>query len=222
MPTITAIVNRTAALVRFASLCLAGTVAVGLLGCGAPRHAMDAIIGLDTSDSARKDFKGGALVAASVAERLRAGRDGLRLFRVDHDCREIGTGKTLGDSEATLALIGSEMKSRSKQHGTLPERFWEQVAAQVGAAKTGRPLVIVLATDGDNDDLRPESRRKISGYIARLAASSRVRGVVLYGVRPSNMEAIRQQFAPLGERFHPFTSGENNPDVAAGIIVGCA
>lgn len=190
---------------------LAGLAILGLAGCSGPRAgAGDHVYaGFDTSGSMRPRLAASAATGARLARRLDPGRDRLTLYRVDRDTEELRDGPAPDSGAALQQQVVTELARPAAQSGTFPARFWAEVARRVRADR--RPAVVVLFSDGDNDDGRPDATRAIHAAAADLAADADVRLVAVCGVSPRNRAALRDEFAPLGERFELLNLSE--PDV---------
>lgn len=194
-----------------AAVLTAGVLLPLMAGCqGVSPRPLHLHMGLDASGSARDQLGVYALTAATLSARLRPGRDGLSLYRVDNDCREFSSGETIGGAEATMKVIIAETKKAADRPRTLPALFWERAAQRAAEGKDG-DAAFLLASDGDNDDMRPDSERRIRRSAQTLAKNPRVRLVLLCGVRPANAARLRATFAPLGERFRLILRSEVDP-----------
>lgn len=165
-----------------------------------PTSGRTLLIGIDTSGSARSHLGAYVLVTETLAEHLTVGQDRLTLFRLDRAIQEFSDGTYSGDSEAQIATLVAEVKRLSTQARTYPLHFWETATER--AERSPQPLVIVLLSDGDNDDARPETSRALAALGTRLARCRQVQAVGICGVTPGNWAALRTAFAPLGHRLH--------------------
>lgn len=170
-------------------------------GCSLRPNAMlHVYAGLDASGSARKHLGNYVIVTKGVTEQLLPERDWLTLFRVDNETREFMDEPCSGDTEQNFKTLVEEVRTQSKQSRTLPAKFWETVLERVSTDT--RPSLILLFSDGDNDDLRPASWKAIRQYATQLAACRHVKAVVFCGATKENWAKIRAAFAPLGPRLH--------------------
>lgn len=165
----------------------------------APARPLRVFAGIDTSVGARAHLAGYALVVSEAAEVLRPGLDTLTLYRVDRRTAEFSDRPAAGDAEATLAAIADEVRHPPAGPRTLPEGFWATVQKRAASGSEGN-VVIVLASDGDNDNQSAASKRALRAAGSALARNPRVRAVVLCGVSSANRAYLRDCFAALDER----------------------
>ena len=175
-----------------------------LTGCGSrtthpPTHAY---VGIDTSRSWQPYLAASAAgTAHGIVSNLDPDRDRLSAYHVDHSCTEFFDGLAPESADAFQDQLVGELAQMPPRSGTRPAAFWEAVADACAADKTGERTVIVLFSDGDNDDETAESDERIRWAARRLAADPRVAGVAILGASPDNWAVLKSQFAPLGQRF---------------------
>lgn len=187
-------------LAALAAVAAALVVAVTRGGPGrqAPAAPVTAIVGWDASGSARPRLAAFVHQGVGLLRRLEPGRDRAMLFRMDRQTVAFFEGGVPDSRETLLALLVRELRPLPPRDGTFPAAFWRAAAER--AAETRTPVVVLLLTDGGNDDDRPAARAALDEAVRRLAANRRVRRVCLWGVIPSCREALREAFAPLGDR----------------------
>jgi hypothetical protein len=188
-------------------------------------RARHVFFGIDASRGARRHLGGYAVTAANVAEVLHPGEDALTLFRMDRETREFSDGDgACGSAEATMATIQREVKAVSPADGTLPEKFWRTVAARAAdATASHEDVVIVLASDGDNDDQRAASKQAIRAAAVSLARNLHVRAVILCGVEASNRAYLRDCFDRFGaRRLFLLGPSESDPGRVTALVASAA
>jgi hypothetical protein len=177
---------------------------VGIGGCSPSRsHArpIHAYVGIDTSAGTRSRLGAFAALAARLGSgRLEPGRDHLTLFTICDSTREFSDGPAPESQPVLEQTIVQAVKIPPAHSATLPALFWSEVARRVSADATSR-VIIVLLSDGDNDEITAESRSAIQAAGRRLAACANVVSVAVIGVNPENRAYLRACFAPLGDRF---------------------
>lgn len=182
-------------------------------GGGRPCHLY---AGLDTSASWRPYLGVSATLCARQALRLDPDHDTLTLFRLDSSTREFSDGPAPESGDRLQRTIVSEAASVSGTRGTFPARFWKIVAGRAeGDTST---VVIETFSDGDNDDLTAPSSSAIKAAARQLAQNPHVAGVWVFGAQPRNWETLREEFAPLGDRFHLCSPTEMTLDRVASAI----
>ena len=177
--------------------------------CHTDRHPVEAVIGVDTSGSARPRLSEYVLHASRLISHLEPGCDTLTLFRVDAQTQEFYRDTVHGGREAALKRFLIEVARQPKRSCTLPELFWREVAER--SAKAQHPVCIVYFSDGDNDDLRPESEAALHRLGEDLAANRRIVAVHLVGITTANRACWERCFAPLGDRLT--LAGENEIEI---------
>ena len=172
-------------------------------GCGhiKPIHVY---AGIDLSGSARKDIGSYVLLTKSASEQLQSGQDHTTLNRDDIATHEFSDGLYDGNVEQTVKTVVAEVKSAPSKGGTFPALFWQQVTSRV--ENDSAPTVILLMSDGDNDDMRAEATQQMRDASERLSRCKQVRAVVFCGANKENWDQLREIFAPLGNRLHMLTS----------------
>jgi hypothetical protein len=168
-----------------------------LSGCN-KHKPMHLLMGIDASGSARRRLGDYFLVTKALAEQLSAGEDKLTLYRVDNNAKEFSDQPYDGNTENLLLTLKHEITDKALQNGTYPAKFWTNTADRATQSKV--PVLVVLLSDGDNDDMRPEVVREMKAAAQQLANCPQVRGVVLCGASPTNWQSLRETFKPLGAR----------------------
>ena len=185
---------------RIALILLLGGLLL-MAGCGGKVTPVHCYIGLDASQSARPHLGGYTLLSGQLSGRLNAGVDALTLYRLDDHVTEFSDQPASGSLATTLTAIARNVQQVSPGRGTFPAKYWEEVAAR--AEQAPADVVILLFTDGDNDDQRAASTKSIRVAAERLAQNPRVKQVILCGVEQRNYAWLHACFASLGEkRFH--------------------
>jgi hypothetical protein len=198
--------------------CLFAAGCTGRTPGGAPTHSapparLHCYLGLDASQSARPHLGRYTLLSGQIASRLNADTDRLTLFRLDDHVTEFSDKPATGSMEATLTAITQNVQQVSPGHGTFPAKFWEEIAQR---AAQSEDAVVILFTDGDNDDQRAASEKAIRSAAARLAKNPHVKAVILCGVERRNYASLHTAFAPLGEhRFRLLNPQEMEMDTLA-------
>lgn len=173
--------------------------AAALSGCAGPAgEPVDQVVGLDTSLSARRRLPAYVQAAARLTRRVNAAGGHSTLYRVDHQTLEFYDGVAPSGTEKIQELLVRELAPRPNRAGTHPAEFWHAAATRAAASR--RDMVVALIGDGGNDDRSPEAMAKLRAAVERLAASPRVRRVLVWGVIPETREQLRADLAPLGNR----------------------
>lgn len=198
---------------------LVGVLSIGMLtwrSSATSSPVAHVIVGVDASVSARPDLgRYGAFVTA-LSQQLTPDHDTLTLFRVERQTQEFRDGLFDGDVEGLLRSLKEAIQPLPGSSCTLPATFWREVTKRVAQQK--QSVVIVLLTDGDNDDLRPDSDAAIREAATRLAALPQVRSVLIGGARRENWQRIRTSLAPLGDRVHLLSPTDLIPDRAGELF----
>jgi hypothetical protein len=204
---------------RFKSALAAAAIVgliVTLMGCSrtpGPLSRVHAYVGIDTSSGTRPRLAAFAALAARLAGgRLEPDRDQLTLLTVCDTTREFSDGPAPESQTVIQQTIVRAVQTPPAHRGTRPALFWSEVARRVDAETASR-VVVVLLSDGDNDDMTPDSRAAIRAAAKRLAASDHVAAVAVIGVNPENRACLRDCFAPLGDRF--WLQGPTEMDIDA-------
>jgi hypothetical protein len=213
--------------INIAALTAGVTAAAFCLGgCGndgRERHApLRVFTGIDASESARKGLGAYVLLTTQMANRLTPNRDHLTLYRVDHDVQEFSDKPVAGGTDALTTAIVREVQQVTPTRNTLPAKFWGNVAARAEAqvhTERDTHIVVVLFTDGDNDDQTAGSKAALKEAARRLGALPQVSAVIIAGVERRSRAYLRDCFdAPLGARLHLIGAGEMEIGVLAKII----
>ena len=160
----------------------------------------------------------GTALLVQVSEALHEGRDQLRLFRVERQTEEIYAGPAV-DASQLLPQVVSGVKPRPEVSQTFPAAFWQQTASL--AKKAPGPVVVLLLTDGDNDDQTPEAKRAIKAAASALAACPNTRSVVVAGVSRQNRAWLREALEPaLGGRLQLLAPEQMSVDTVRPALLG--
>lgn len=183
-------------------------VVIGLLLAGGlgvwqftrPRaRAIQVVIGIDTSGSARPVLSRYVLEASRLTAHLEPEVDTLTLYRVDEATQEFYRDRVRGGREATLRRLLAEVARQPAHSSTFPVAFW-RTALQRSPAADG-PLLLVYFSDGDNDDMSSASKAALAQLGRELAERPSLVGVALVGVTTANRGYWINVFgAPLGDR----------------------
>lgn len=180
--------------------CLAG-------GCGraAKRQAVRVLVGWDTSGSNRSRLPEDTRLGMRLIRRLDPDRDTIKLYRVDHQVDVFYDQRPPASREALQQLLVQELQPRARKRMTRPVSFWRQALADIG--KSRQPSVIVLLTDGENDDQSPRARGELRAVAKELARSEHLQRVCIWGVKNASRGPLQRDFAVLGDRLsiHGFT-----------------
>lgn len=168
------------------------------------------VIGIDASESVRPQMGDYLVLVKSLLEELRSEQDSLTLYRVDDTVNEFSDGLYDGDMERTLTGVVAEVKDHPAKRGTYPAKFWRHVADNAEQSRV--PVVILLMSDGDNDDMTAQAIHEMKVAAKRLAQCKRVSAVALCGASSANWESLKTIFQPLGERFHLWTPSDMNTE----------
>jgi hypothetical protein len=160
-----------------------------------PAHLL---IGWDASKSARKWLPAYVRAGARLVRRFEPDYDWVTMYRVDSETTEFFDEPPPGSILTVQNLLTSELADPPAKDGTSPWRFWKAVAERAAAIQ--RPVLIVLLTDGENDDQTKAGQHELRFAIARLAGNKNVRRVCVWGVERTSREALRRELSPLGNR----------------------
>ena len=172
-----------------------------IAGCGGKVTPVHCYIALDASVSARPHLGGYTLLSGQLSGRLNGGVDKLTLFRLDDHVTEFADQVASGSLDTTVREIAQNVKQVSVGRGTFPAKYWEEVANR--AEQSSNNTMVILFTDGDNEDQRTASAKSIHASAERLAKNPRVKQVILCSVEQRNYAWLHACFDCLGEkRFH--------------------
>ena len=158
----------------------------------------DALVGIDISASNRKNLPGSVVSVSRFGSSL-GPCDQLALYRVSSVAEEFYSGPPPSSRQKLQELIIAQVREVPRRRGTFPVKFWEEAALR--SAGNGRPVLVLLYSDGENDDMSNESRVSLKHVARRLAANTRVRFVGVVAASPKTRRSLRDAFTPLGHRF---------------------
>lgn len=172
---------------------------VTLVSCTNPTPAtpVNVYVAIDTSGSARPDLASYIATTSMVAQKLDPSRDRLTLYRFDHLAAEVYDGQRPKLLEAFEIKLANELAREADRKGTLPAKALKAIADAVVRSPHPIPKVVILLTDGGNDDLRATSIHSSHQAAQRLADDASVLKVIIAGVRTGMRESVRNHFSPL-------------------------
>jgi hypothetical protein len=145
-----------------------------------------------------------------MVRRFEPGRDRVTLYRLDRSAAEFYDAAAPASLERLQDLLVRELEDRPARSGTRPAEFWQAAADRADRARS--PLVVLLLTDGGNDDRTPDGLAALREAVERLARNPRVRRVCVWGVLPGQRAEVRADLAPLGDRLEVRGLEDVDPD----------
>lgn len=150
--------------------------------------------GIDASGSTRDGLLAqGAFYSKKIAARLDPARDFLSVYRVDRQTHEVTSGPAPTSARRFSLHLIQEVHDEADRTGTHPAEFWEQAAKE--SARSPRPVVVFLFSDGDNDDQSANGAKRLRAAAMRLARNATVKAIYVWGAKRTNRAALRQLFA---------------------------
>ena len=179
------------------------SVAAAIAVCGGcsqpmPRRPIRVLIGWDTSGSNRTRLPEDTRLGIQLIRALDADRDTIKLFRVDRDVQEFFDQKPPESRETLDQLLIQQLRSPAQKRLTRPAKFWKEILPDV--RKSQEPVLVVLLTDGENDDQSLPALREFHQAIADLARCLNLQRVCIWGVENETRHTLRQDLAPFGDR----------------------
>lgn len=170
------------------------------------------ISGIDTSGSEREKNANGAsnmgrgiALLAKLGARLDSDRDDLTVFRVDRETLEFYDQLAPQSREKFQWRLINQTKDAAPKGGTIPWKYWDKAADRAALSKV--PVIVCLFTNGDCDDLSEAAHLSMRQSAQKLADNPHVVAVYVFGAQAKNWNAVKDDFAILGERLHV-----QNPD----------
>ncbi len=118
----------------------------------------------------------------------------MSVLRIDNECREVSGPRPPKGSLNFLKELARTARPLPSQAGTFHSIFMERAAGL--AEGSNLPVVILLLTDGVNDDFSPEAIALMKSSSARLAKIPDLSSVIWAGVNPGWRERIRAEMQP--------------------------
>jgi hypothetical protein len=124
----------------------------------------------------------------------------LAAFTLNQQCMEVfSPDQPVPQSRERLLQILNDRIQPTTTFGTFSHRAWEKMAQFV--ATSAGPTVIIIESDGDEDDPNPQAQQSTQKAIAQLATLPQLQLVVLIGTNPDQRERIRHELEPLAGRY---------------------
>lgn len=155
------------------------------------RDAFYLIAGVDASTSARNSLPAYGSVLRKLAARMTAPGDQMSVLRIDNECREVSGPRPPRGSLNFLKELARTARPLPSQNGTYHAVFMDRAASL--AEGSSLPVVILLLTDGVNDDFSPEAISSMRASATRLAGNPGFSRVIWAGVNPGWRERIRSE-----------------------------
>jgi hypothetical protein len=200
---------------------LTASLLVGACGRGASansaassnRQPFYLISGVDTSASARTQLPEFVKVIKNLGPEMDCPGDMLTVFRIDNESREIFGPRPPLSGRRFMENLVVAAKPGASAPGTYHVAFMER--AMLLASTSKLPVVILLLTDGQNDDLSESAIKKMQILASQLGKMSQVKAVIWGGVRTGWRERIRFEMQKaLGDRLR----FENLEDLEIGMV----
>lgn len=160
------------------------------------RSAPVAFVGIDASGSAR-EFQAGFLRRLRDLDESLPPDAALEIYRFDTQTYEVHVGAPL-ETKRLIQTVRAATAIDRGQKGTSLLSLARRIDARLSAYR-GRPVQVLVLTDCGVENMTTKDHaavRAIAGHWARVGVTN----VAFAGVRPMHREAIRSDFAPLGER----------------------
>lgn len=113
----------------------------------------------------------------------------MSILRIDNESREVSGPRPPRGSMTFIKELSQTAKPLPSQPGTYHAVFMGRAAALARGSRL--PVVILLLTDGVNDDFSQEAMRSMKGHAKTLAANPQFIRCIWAGVVPGWRERIR-------------------------------
>lgn len=194
------------------SKCFIGLLVAWLPGCSRPAP-IEIAIGFDvTPKGVARRIK----IASPLANFVKKG-DVFKLYVTDHKTSLISTIRPASTKDASNLLTATSEKMLAKTDLAL---YFETMAAE--AERDSLPLVIVLYTDGLDDNSKPDvAAARIEAAARRLSSCPRLRALIVAGtVRDirSGWTELPDMLSPLGSKLSVLPMATLKPDEVTRLV----
>lgn len=158
------------------------------------------IVAVDTSGSARAKLARFGDLVCELAENL-GPRDRIRAIRFGHQAHTFYHSGRPANDEEFKDLVASQLLPEEASRGTLPRVLFETIAGVIEREVGGRNVIVVVLTDGGNDDGTANGSRLYGRALGRIQKEGRVQAIAFMGVDTGLREKVEARFAQFGSRF---------------------
>lgn len=158
---------------------------------GGSREPFYLIVGIDTSLSARHMLSSYGAVLRKLAVRMNVPGDQLSVLRIDNESREVSGPRPPRGSFTFMRELAATARPAPSLPGTYHAIFMDRAARLTRNSEL--PVVILLLTDGVNDDLSSAAMNAMRRTATDLASMPQFRRVIWAGVEPGWRERIRDE-----------------------------
>ena len=155
-----------------------------------------AFVGIDASGSA-KSYQTGFLRRLRDLDETLPPDATLEIYRFDAQTYEIHVGAPL-EAKPLLRIVRAATAVDRGQRGTSVLSFAKRIDARL-PLYVGRPVRVLVLTDCGVEGMTAKDHAQVKAIAAHWARV-RVSRVEFAGVRPMHREALRADFAPLGDK----------------------
>lgn len=149
------------------------------------------IVGIDASTSARHTLPAYGAALRKLATRMNRPGDQMSILRIDNESREVSGPRPPRGSMTFMKELSKTAKPLPSQPGTYHAIFMGRAASLAKGSRL--PVVILLLTDGVNDDFSQEAMRSMKNSAKALAANPQFVRCIWAGVIPGWRERIRYE-----------------------------
>jgi hypothetical protein len=172
-----------------------GLALMSLTGCGATRKPVHLVLATDASGSFAENAMPAVDAMRGTLEDLVVSGDQFTTLRFFTECEELESERprdAQAFSDEMSKLFAKPQAERGTSFAVLAEGLVKHVS------RRPQPAIVVVYTDGANDDHSQASADRLAKAAQALAAQPQLVAVVFCGVEAGNREWLRTQFAPLG------------------------
>ncbi len=149
------------------------------------------IVGIDTSTSARHMLSAYGAALRKLAVGMKVPGDQMSVLRIDNESREVSGPRPPRGSLSFMKELASTARPLPSQAGTYHAVFMDRATRL--ARDSALPVVILLLTDGVNDDMSAAAGNQMRRTANTLAEMPQFRRVIWAGVNPGWRERIRDE-----------------------------
>lgn len=147
------------------------------------------IVGIDASTSARHSLPSYGAALRRLATRMTRPGDQMSILRIDNESREVSGPRPPRGSMTFMKELSQTAKPLPSQPGTYHAVFMGRAASLARGSRL--PVVILLLTDGVNDDFSQEAMRSMKSHAKDLSTNPQFVRCIWAGVVPGWRERIR-------------------------------
>jgi hypothetical protein len=175
-----------------------------VIGCAQKqnRPPLSLVVGIDTSGSARPYLAAYVAGTKQVAMGIQPkSGDRLTVYRFDRVPSEIYDGPRPTSLEHLASHVIGQVAPEASRSGTLPSELIDRIVKKAKSEPNGPPIIVVVFTDGGNDDLSGNAAKRAQDVALEVAESPRIQKVVFAGLATGLRESVRDRYAAMGPKF---------------------